>query len=366
MRLGQRGILWTALIAVGLVSLRAGAAPKVDADGTVHLPPIELPFSPIASPAAKSSFLRFRQTAQALDRDQRKRHSIAEVRQLYDDAARPAYERTKSLYPVVHSSSNLAGVSIDTYVPKEGVSDRNLHRVLINLPGGGFRVATPMTGAMASMPVASLGKITVISINYRQGPEFKFPAATQDVIAVYRALLERYSARNIGIYGCSAGGVLTGQAMAWIEKENLPAPGAIGIFCASVAGWEGGDSAILADPLAGLAAAAPRYANPAHASLSDVEYFSDANFDDPMVQPIRSPAILAKFPPTLIVTSTREVAYSPAVYTHTQLVKWGVDAELHVWEAMYHGFFTSDPDLPESREVWNVVTNFFDKHLGVD
>jgi epsilon-lactone hydrolase len=73
---------------------------------------------------------------------------------------------------------------------------------------------------------------------------------------------------------------------------------------------------------------------------------------------------MAKFPPTLIVTSTRDGAMSPAVFTHTQLVKLGVDAELHVWEGLVHGFFTSQPNLPESREVWDVVIRFFDKHLG--
>lgn len=76
-----------------------------------------------------------------------------------------------------------------------------------------------------------------------------------------------------------------------------------------------------------------------------------------------SPQILAKFPPTLIITATRGFEMSGALYTHTQLVKYGVDAELHVWEARYHGFFYN-PDVPESRDCYDVIVKFFDRHLG--
>jgi epsilon-lactone hydrolase len=54
------------------------------------------------------------------------------------------------------------------------------------------------------------------------------------VAAVYRALLEHYEPREIGIYGTSAGGILTAEAIAWFEDHGLPLPGAIGTFCAGV------------------------------------------------------------------------------------------------------------------------------------
>jgi len=72
---------------------------------------------------------------------------------------------------------------------------------------------------------------------------------------------------------------------------------------------------------------------------------------------------MAKFPPSLLVATTRDVALSSVVVTHSQLVRLGVDAELHVWEGLGHTFYT-DPDLPESREVHDVVIGFFDRHLG--
>ena len=337
----------------------------VDANGAVHLPPMTVPFSSFTSPEAKAAFLELQRFERTYARLRPETMNIADERRIVDDHFRPALERTKMLYPVESVANTIAGVYTDVITPKDGIATRNKNRVLINLHGGGFRIGARMISSLESIPVASLGKIKVVTIDYRQGPEYKFPAASEDVAAVYKVLLKSYKPQNIGIYGCSAGGVLTGEAMAWIEKENLPTPGAIGIFCGSAAGWTGGDSGSVALPLMGFALPSPSRA-PSHPSVDNAAYFSDADFNDPLVEPIRSSSILARFPPTLILTSTRDPALSPAVYTHTQLVKLGVEAELHVWEGPVHGFFTTDPDLPETREALDVVTKFFDKHLGVE
>ncbi len=53
---------------------------------------------------------------------------------------------------------------------------------------------------------------------------------------------------------------------------------------------------------------------------------------------------------------------SSAVNTHRELVKAGVDADLHVWDGLGHAFFY-DIDLPESREAFDVMAAFFRKHL---
>jgi acetyl esterase/lipase len=82
-----------------------------------------------------------------------------------------------------------------------------------------------------------------------------------------------------------------------------------------------------------------------------------------MVNPVISAEVMAKFPPTLIITGTRDMAMSGALYTHEQLSKAGVDAELHVWEGMFHGFFYN-PDPPESQDAFNTMVRFFDTHLG--
>ena len=98
-------------------------------------------------------------------------------------------------------------------------------------------------------------------------------------------------------------------------------------------------------------------------STSQLSYFSAANPKDPLVSPLISPEVLAQFPPTLLITGTRDFALSGAIYTDTQLSRQGVDSELHVWEGLFHGFFYN-ADIPESRDTFNVMIKFFDSHLG--
>jgi epsilon-lactone hydrolase len=114
--------------------------------------------------------------------------------------------------------------------PQGGISAANRKRVLINLHGGGFMLGARYGGQQESIPIASLGKFKVITADYRLAPENKFQAGSEDVAAVYRALLKQYLPSNIGIYGCSAGSLLTAEAVAWFQKHGLPRPGAIGLF----------------------------------------------------------------------------------------------------------------------------------------
>jgi hypothetical protein len=68
---------------------------------------------------------------------------------------------------------------------------------------------------LESVPIASVGRFKVITVDYRQAPEATFPVASEDVAAVYKDLLKTYKPENIGVYRCSAGGALTAQAGAW-------------------------------------------------------------------------------------------------------------------------------------------------------
>jgi acetyl esterase/lipase len=204
----------------------------------------------------------------------------------------------------------------------------------------------------------------VVSLDYRQGPQHRFPAASEDVAAAYRELLETYRAENIGIYGCSAGGMLAGMAVVWFQKESLPAPGAVGILCAGMTlapNGFGGDSAYTTAAIGESRTPPPPSGEPS--GHSPLGYLAGVALDDPLAAPASSPEVLAKFPPTLIVTGTRGFELSSAAYTHAQLVKQGVEADLHVWEGMFHGFFYN-ADVPESRDCYDVIVKFFDRHLG--
>lgn len=352
-----------AIAAATVLLLRAQAqAPKVlvDEDGTVHVPAQAVPLSSFLSPEAKAyvtQHLKDMQNPQMVAQD----NGVPRFMKGY-------LERQKVLYPVDRADTKIAGVHAYVYTPKAGIAPANRNRVLIDLHGGGFSGCWPACAELESIPVAALGKIRVISLDYREGPQYKFPAASEDVAAVYRELLKDHAPRNVGIYGCSAGGMLTAMSVAWFAKHNLPEPGAVGLFCSGAGSPTGvgfgGDANYTAMPLGeARVVPAPRPAARSNQASGGLGYLAGTDPKDPLVAPINSPEILAKFPPTLIITATRGFEMSGAIYTHTQLVKLGVDAELHVWDGLFHGFFYN-PDVPESRDCYDVIVKFFDRQLG--
>lgn len=326
-------------------------AVAVHENGTMHVPAASVPASDLLSPEGKAYLAEHLRDMQ---------RPPAEGQPSWLDRA---LARHRELYKVEAQTTKIGGIDVIDYRPSAGISSRNQKRVLINLHGGGFAGCWPACAEAESRPIAALARVRVVSVDYRQWPEAVFPAASEDVAAVYRELLKTHAAKNIGIYGCSAGGMLAGMASAWFQKHDLPQPGAIGIFCAGaalpdrqpIAGF-GGDADYTAAPL-GEARLPP----PA-GGIAPLLYLENADPHDPLVAPAASDAVLARFPPTLIITGTRAFELSSAVYTHTQLVRLGVEAELHVWDGMFHGFYYN-PDVPESREAYNVMTTFFDRWL---
>jgi acetyl esterase/lipase len=263
------------------------------------------------------------------------------------------YTQLRNQYAVEIETKNIAGVVTEIFTPSEGVSPRNQNRVLINLHGGGFMHGSRTNSHYASIPIAARSRIKVISVDYRMAPEHRYPAATEDVMAVYKELLKDYKPKNIGIFGCSAGAMLTAQSIARFQYENLPLPGVVGMLCGGAGAIDQGDSVHFGSAMTGKP---PR-------TLNERIYFEKADRNDPLVFPALSNAIMAKFPPSLLVSSTRDQLMSSVVTTHAQLVALNVEADLHIFEGLEHAFIAITT-LPESRRVHDIIGEFFDQHLG--
>ncbi|MEL1265375.1 trehalase family glycosidase [Pseudoxanthomonas putridarboris] len=325
-----------------------------DFDGAMALPAFTVPFSAYASP---ESLARFREVLAEGKQAPGFAGGIDAARAFYDRINRSRAERMQARYPVKLSTGTIAGVDVDIVEPAAGVAPANRNRALIVLHGGAFLWGEHSGALVEAIPVAALSGMRAIGVDYRQGPEHVFPAATEDVVAVYKALTEQYPAANIGIYGCSAGGMLTGQVVARLIRDGTALPGAIGTFCGSIVPL-GGDSAYVGPPLSGD----PIGSGPV-SIVERLPYFKGASADDPLVIPANDPAMLARFPPTLLISGTRDFAMSSVLQSHRLLTRAGVQADLHVWDGMWHSFF-SDPELPESQEAYAVMAAFFDRHLG--
>jgi acetyl esterase/lipase len=355
-------LLYLALWCIGWtgtsVAQNAPAAPiDIEKNGTVHVPAHSVPMSPFLSSQGQAyvteHLLNMQNPAMRGEEN-----GIPVLLKGY-------LARQKAVFPVERKEVTIGGVHGYEYLPKQGVAAANRERVLINLHGGGFMSCWPACAELESIPVAALGRIRVVSLDYRQGPKHRFPAASEDVASAYRELLKTYRAQDIGIYGCSAGGMLTGMAVAWFQQHSLPRPGAVGILCAGMTlapNGFGGDAAYTTAAI-GESRVPPPLTRSDTPSTNPLPYLAGVSTSDPLAAPASSPQVLAKFPPTLIVTGTRAFELSSAVHTHALLVKQGVETDLHVWEGMFHGFFYN-VDVPESRDCYNVVVKFFEKHLG--
>jgi acetyl esterase/lipase len=278
--------------------------------------------------------------------------TLAEARAKVDAWQAGAGAKALALYPVNIGMDTIAGVPVRMVMPLS-MPAMNARRVLMNVHGGGFKVDS---GSLTeSIPIANLTRTRVISVLYRLAPEHPFPAAVDDAVAVYRELLKTYEPRNIGIYGTSAGAILTGETAVRLRQLGLPLPAALGIFSGTGDLSRPGDSQSLF-ALHGLAGHLDVPGTP-----PDTDYVGSTDRKDPVLSPIY--ADLRGMPPTLFVTSTRDLLLSGTVNLHRAFLRAGADARLVVFEALHHTFW-GDPTLPESKEVHQMMADFFNERLG--
>jgi monoterpene epsilon-lactone hydrolase len=260
---------------------------------------------------------------------------------------------SKKMYPVNLAADTIAGVPVRVITPLS-ITPEKRECVLINLHGGGFNSDS---GSLSeSIPIANLAGIRVIAVLYRLAPEHPFPAGLDDAVTVYKELLKTYKPNHIGIYGTSAGAILTAEVTVKLRQLGLPLPGATGIFSGMGDLSQTGDSIALY-ALNGFSG----HLDPPNPNLHNVEYTGSTDLKDPVLSPLY--ADLTAFPPTLFVTSGRDLLLSGTTILHRAYLRAGVDAQLVVFEALPHAFW-NNPALPESKEVDQIMAGFLDKHLG--
>jgi monoterpene epsilon-lactone hydrolase len=324
---------------------------RLRADGTVEIGPLALPYSSLASGAAHAAFVAdIKPPPPGIQGD------ILALRAHYDRQNSRLANEMRGLFAVDVREAEIGGVRVHVVSPIES-KPQNQRRALICLHGGAFMWGAVSGALVEAIPIAAEMGVEVIAVDYRMAPEHVFPAASQDVAGVWRALLERYAPSALGVYGCSAGAILTAQSAAWMLRHDLPPPGALAMLGGG-AGDMMGDAAWLGSSLTGEDSPAGE-----PMGLAAIPYFAGVSWDDGCVSPAADPEILCRFPPTLLIAGGRDFAASSVTDLHLRLDEVGVDARLYLFDGLWHAFQIF-PRLPESRHVYQIMARFFDRTLA--
>lgn len=267
-----------------------------------------------------------------------------------------ALPKVREALGVAVERTSMGGVNVFIVTPKS-IPPGNRDRVLMHLHGG-VRVFNPgEAGTWEAVLMAGFGGFKVISVDYRMPPDFPFPAAQDDAVAVYRDMLKTTSAKNIGMFGTSAGGSLVLTTLLRAKMERLPMPGGIAPGTPTVDLTKTGDSLFtnaMIDNTLGtqdgfIRATALLYAN-------------GRDLKDPLLSPIYGD--VQGFPPTILTSGTRDLYLSNTVRMHRKLRAAGVEAVLQMWEGQSHAQYMRDISAPETKEYHDEIARFFDLHLG--
>lgn len=256
---------------------------------------------------------------------------------------------------VMVAPGTMAGVPIFTVTPRN-LRPENAKRILLHFHGGGYVLNPGEAGTQEAILMAGIGGFTVLSVDYRMAPDFPYPAAMDDAIAVYRELLKSTPAERIGVFGTSTGGGMTLALALRAKAEGLPLPAALAPGTPWTDLTKTGDSYFVNDRVDNILVSYDGWLGDA-AKL----YAAGHDLKDPMLSPVYGD--VSGFPPTLLTTGTRDLFLSNTVRMHLKLRQAGVAADLIVFEGMSHAHYHMNPDAPETHFHFSELGKFFSRNL---
>lgn len=229
-------------------------------------------------------------------------------------------------------------------------------RVLLYFHGGGYFFGSPRSHRAVTWRLSRACRARVLALDYRQPPDWHYPAPLEDALRAYRALLDRgYKAENIVLGGDSAGGNLTLVTMLRIRELGLPMPAA-GVL---ISPWgdltcSGASIHDNADVEPMIPVNALRFISASYSGREDPAH--------PLISPVF--ADLKGLPPLIIQVGSTEVLRSDAERLAENARAAGVSCRLQVWENMMHVFQALAGWLPEASLAVRDIGAFVEDAVG--
>ncbi len=228
------------------------------------------------------------------------------------------------------------------------------HGIIFYLHGGGYCAGSPWAYKRLLWPLARVTDMPIMAIDYRQSPNHVFPAALEDSILAYKALLDMgYAASNIYVMGDSAGGNLCLSTLLKIREEKLPRP------CAAVAISPWSDLSNSGDSV--------RYNEKHDAYIPGFKqmnaaaclYAGNTPLNDPLLSPLFNE--FHDLPPLKIIVGDIEVLLDDSRRVYEKAKAAGVEVDYKAWRGQCH-VFPLFAFLPEAKQALREISVFVEKY----
>jgi monoterpene epsilon-lactone hydrolase len=228
---------------------------------------------------------------------------------------------------------------------------------LLYLHGGGYCVGSVVSHTPMASKLGAAAGLPVLIVDYRLGPEHRFPAAVDDAVTAFRWLVAQgLEPERIAVGGDSAGGGLTLATMLALRAAGDPLPGA----AACISPWT--DLTMSAPSMDANVDGDPMLDRSRLQTYADWYLGPDRDPTDPLVSPRFGD--LAGLPPVVIHAADDEVLLDDARLVAEAIESAGGTLEFRTWPEAFHVFHATAGLVPEADEAIAAMGAFLRTHLG--
>jgi 2-polyprenyl-6-methoxyphenol hydroxylase-like FAD-dependent oxidoreductase/acetyl esterase/lipase len=271
------------------------------------------------------------------------------------DGLREAYDRLLTTnFPLPVGVDAVEDELGDVKAWRVSAPDAPRGNIVLHFHGGGYMIGSAKGSLEYASRLAAAVDGTCYTVDYRLAPEHPYPAAIDDAVMAYRALLARgVPASSILVSGESSGGGLALALVLALRNAGVPLPAAIlavapftdlTLSGPTVKAFNGDDPAANRDLLTFMAAS----------------YFQGHEPTDPLVSPLSGD--LAGLPPLFVTASQGEVLLSDTTRLAERAQKAGVDVTLRLVEDSVH-VYPIFPFLPETKSTMEELAAWARRNL---
>ena len=270
---------------------------------------------------------------------------------------RPLLEQMLTGHPLAHDVRTTPGELGGVPVIFIEIAESEAKGVILHMHGGGFSLGSAAGSVGFVSDLARKAGMSAITVDYRLAPEHPYPAALQDVAAVYQALLQREtSGAQIVVSGESAGGNLALELLIAGKQRGMEMPAAMVLFSPMT------DLTVTGDSYTTKADADPNITAAAIRTRAN-DYLNGTGTDpaDPLVSPIF--ADLTGLPPLLVQAGSHEVLLDDATRLATRAAADDVAITLDITPDVGHVFQAFSAVLDEGDEALTRAGTFLQAHV---